>query len=135
MATTVMQRAGAKKKQGGLQRPVRANGLQMELRRFATSRPHGWNHDDWMALLTQLRSEGHDVEDAECVGNALERERLAVVLSGVPGLGPRRIDAIVNRFTTIWRLSQAEVTDLVALRTIPRSLAERTLDTVRQRQF
>jgi hypothetical protein len=125
MAKTTTKNAASDRGESG--------SLRAELRGFAASRPQGWNHDDWTALLTALSNRGHDVDDPERIGEALERERLASVLADVPGMGPRRIDALVTRFATLWRLSQADVAELVALRTIPRALAERTLDTVRQR--
>jgi excinuclease ABC subunit C len=58
-----------------------------------------------------------------------------VVLEEVQGMGPRRIDSVVNRFGSVWHLSQASVDDVCSLPNLPRSLAERVLQTVRQQRF
>jgi hypothetical protein len=109
--------------------------LHAELRTFAASRPYGWTHGEWVELLSHLEAKGLDAGDPERIGRALERERLAIVLAEVAGMGPRRIDAVLERFETVWRLREASVDDIAALPNIPRALAERTLHTVRQKQF
>jgi hypothetical protein len=109
--------------------------LRIDLRKFVTSRPHGWNHDDWVALLAQLEARGYVIEQPERIGNELERERLRLVLASVAGMGPRRINAVVEHFATLWQLCQASVDDVAALPNIPRELAERALQTVRQQAF
>jgi hypothetical protein len=109
--------------------------LQAHLRAFASGRPQGWGHDDWLAFLDHLRERGHDTENAQEIGEALERERLAVVLEEVRGMGPRRVDSVVNRFGSLWHLSQASVDDVASLPSIPRPLAEQVLAHARQRRF
>jgi hypothetical protein len=112
-----------------------ASDLHMELRTFAAGRPYGWNHDEWVGLLSHLEAKGHDMGDPERIGHALERERLAIVLAEVAGMGSRRIEAMLTRFETVWRLREASVEDIAVLPNIPRALAERTLETVRRKQF
>ncbi|HEX5727125.1 MAG TPA: helix-hairpin-helix domain-containing protein [Longimicrobiaceae bacterium] len=117
-------------KQPAKRRTVRRSGarkpdLREDLRAFAAGRPEGWSHDDWLAFVNHLRERGHDVSDPDAVGRSLERERLAAVLEAVPGLGPRRIEALVSRFDTLWSLRQAHVDDIARVPGIPRALAER----------
>lgn len=103
------------------------------LRAFIETHPGGWNHDDWLALLSDLEVNGVDVRDRDEVGVALEKERLSWELRrrAVPGLGPKRIEAVVGRFGTFWSLRQAGPEDLAAIRTIPPALAERLVEAVR----
>src|SRR5687768_8777808 len=91
-------KAGAKKPaaKAGAPAPARKRAgaaapadLKSELRLFASARPGGWDHDDWMTFLDQLSSRGHDTSDPSDIGRQLERERLAVVLGQVRGLGPK----------------------------------------------
>jgi hypothetical protein len=112
-----------------------ALNLKADLRAFAAGRPEGWGHDDWLAFLEHLAQRGHDTESAAEIGEALERERLAVVLEVVQGMGPRRVDSVVNRFGSVWHLSQASVEDVCSLPSMPRSLAERVLETARQQRI
>jgi hypothetical protein len=112
-----------------------ALNLKADLRAFAAGRPEGWGHDDWLAFLEHLAQRGHDTESADEIGEALERERLAVVLEQVQGMGPRRVDSVVNRFGSVWHLSQASVEDVCSLPSMPRSLAERVLESVRQQRI
>lgn len=105
--------------------------LRLDLRAFAQARPAGWGHDDWLSFLDVLRERGHDTSDPESIGLQLERERLAVVLAEVQGLGPKRVEALVTRFDTLWSLRQASVDDVAAVQGIPRSLAERIVEHVR----
>jgi hypothetical protein len=109
--------------------------LQADLRAFAAGRPEGWSHEDWLAFLEHLGTRGHDTADADRIGQALERERLAVVLEEVQGMGPRRVDSVVNRFETLWKLSQASADDVASLPNVPRALAERVLEKVRQHRL
>jgi hypothetical protein len=109
--------------------------LQADLRAFAAGRPEGWSHEDWLAFLDHLKERGHETGNPEALGDALERERLAVILEEVPGMGPRRVDSVVNRFGALWHLSQASVEDVSSLPSIPRALAERVLEHARQRRF
>jgi hypothetical protein len=108
-----------------------ADRLRADLREFAAARPSGWAHDDWLAFLEALKERGHDTSEPERIGLELERERLAVVLSGIPGIGPRRAESLVARFDTLWSLRRAGVDDVAGAADIPRSLAERVVQAVR----
>lgn len=99
--------------------------ITSELRDFAAARPQGWNHEDWQTFLGFLGERGHDTSNADAIGLALERERLALALSQVEGVGPRRLQALVDRFVTIWSLRNAEVEEIAATAKIRRDLAER----------
>jgi excinuclease ABC subunit C len=103
----------------------RESNLRADLREFASARPGGWNHDDWVGFLDHLRGRGHDVSDSDSVGVSLERERLAVHLEQIPGMGPRRVDALVNRYHTLYSLSHAGVDELAEVPGMNRALAER----------
>jgi hypothetical protein len=108
-----------------------ADRLRSDLREFASARPSGWEHDDWLAFLEALKERGHDTSEPERIGLELERERLAVVLSAIPGIGPRRADALVARFDTLWSMRRAGVDEVAGAAGIPRSLAERVVEVVR----
>lgn len=107
--------------------------LAADLRAFAVARPAGWGHDDWLSFLAHLGEQGHDVSDAEGIGARLERERLGVVLGTVPGLGPKRVDALVERFHNLWTLRQAGAGDVAAVAGMTRPLAERLVEDLRTR--
>jgi hypothetical protein len=107
--------------------------LRDDLREFASARPSGWGHDDWLAFLDTLKERGHDTSDAEGIGRQLERERLATVLSSVPGLGPKRVEALVERFETLWSARHAGVEEVASVPGIPRALAERVAEALRER--
>jgi len=99
--------------------------LRADLRAFASGRPQGWDHKDWLAFLEHLRERGHETSDAEAIGKALERERLAVVLETVQGMGPRRVDSLVERFQTLWSLRHASVDAIASTAGMNLSLAEK----------
>lgn len=99
--------------------------LRADLRAFASGRPQGWDHKDWLAFLEHLRERGHETSDAEAIGKALERERLAVVLETVQGMGPRRVDSLVERFQTLWSLRHASVDQIATTPGMNLSLAEK----------
>lgn len=107
--------------------------METHLRAFIEAHPDGWGHDDWLALLSELDGEGYDVGDPDAIGRELERERLAWELrrKKVPGLGPKRIDAIANRFGTLWSLRHAETEDIAEIKTIHGKLAEKVRAAVR----
>jgi hypothetical protein len=107
--------------------------LQADLRAFAQARPSGWNHDDWVAFLSDLASRGHDVSDAERIGSRLEQERLAVVLGSVQGLGPKRVQSLVDRFHTLWSIRAAGADELAGVAGMTRPLAERVAEELRTR--
>ncbi len=100
--------------------------MQEQLRAFVERHPDGWNHEDWLGLLAELRQAGTATADEEAIGTELERVRLESVLEtrSVKGLGPKRKEALVARFPTLWDLRQASVDDLAGVPAIPRSLAQ-----------
>lgn len=107
--------------------------LQADLRAFAIARPSGWNHEDWMAFLGHLSEKGHDVSDQQTIGARLERERLAVALEGIEGLGPKRVHALVERFQTLWSMRHAQSADVATVAGMTRPLAERVVQQLRER--
>jgi hypothetical protein len=106
--------------------------LQADLRAFAIARPGGWNHEDWLGFLDSLRQKGHDLAAPEEIGSRLERERLGVVLSGIQGIGPKRVDALVNRFHTLYGARHASVEEFAGAG-LPRADAERVLRELQER--
>ncbi|HEX8322215.1 hypothetical protein [Longimicrobium sp.] len=106
--------------------------LQADLRAFAIARPSGWNHEDWLGFLDSLRQKGHDLSAPEEIGSRLERERLGVVLSGIQGIGPKRVDALVNRFHTLYSARHASVEEFAGAG-LPRADAERVLRELQER--
>lgn len=107
--------------------------MEKKLRTFIEAHPDGWDHDAWLGLLSELDQAGYDVSDGEAVGRQLERERLAWELRrrNVRGLGPKRIDAVVERFGTLWRLRHARVEEIADIKTIHGKLAEKVREAVR----
>lgn len=103
--------------------------MNTQLRAFVEQHPEGWNHDDWLALLTDLQAAGADVSEPDSVGLRLERARLDWELDrrSLKGLGPKRREALVDRFGTLWSLKHASVEDVAALPSIPRAVAEEVL--------
>jgi hypothetical protein len=106
--------------------------LQADLRAFAIARPGGWNHEDWLAFLDSLRQKGHDLSSTEEIGSRLERERLGVVLSSIQGIGPKRVDALVNQFHTLYSARHASVEEFAGAG-LPRADAERVLRELQER--
>lgn len=105
--------------------------LQSDVRSFAAGHPHGWNHDEWLGLLEDLRGRGHSVEDHEAIGSLLERERLRLLLQKIRGIGARRIRAIAERYGNLWRLKEADPEEFAREASLPRSLAARVLESIR----
>lgn len=105
----------------------RTLNLRKELRDFASTRPHGWSHDDWLRFLDELRARGHDVNDRDEIGSQLERERLALALERVRGVGPQRVRAIVDRYGYLWRLKETSVEQLAREANVPRAVAEEVI--------
>jgi hypothetical protein len=98
--------------------------LTERLEAFIENHPDGWDHTEWLALLAELRQAGVDREPDE-IGWLLENERLAAALRGfgVRGLGPKRIDAVVQRFGSLWNLRQASPEAIADIDIIPSKLA------------
>lgn len=107
--------------------------LQADLRAFAIARPSGWNHEDWMAFLGHLGEKGHDVSDQQAIGARLERERLAVALEAIEGLGPKRVQSLVDRFQTLWSMRHAQSADIATVAGMTRPLSERVVQQMRER--
>ncbi len=107
--------------------------MEKHLRAFIEAHPHGWNHQEWLGLVAELERNGFDVSDTETIGRRLERERLAWELRrrSVPGLGPRRIDAVVDRFGSLSSLRHARPEEVAEIKTIPGKLAEQVVQAVR----
>lgn len=103
------------------------NGLREELRSFVAEHRDGWGHGHWESLLRRLEDRGFDTARPDAIGAVLERERVLVVLEeiGVPGLGPKRREAVADRFGSLWRLRHASVDELKELSALPKDLAQR----------
>lgn len=109
----------------GFERRKKGPDLREDLRAFITARPAGWGHDDWLAFVDHLRERGHDTSDPDGIGLALEGERLAAMLERVPGMGPRRIQSVVDRYHTAWSAHHADVDEIATLPLMNRALAEK----------
>lgn len=101
-----------------------------ELKRFVDGHPEGWSHDEWLGLLHQLSQSGINTEDEASIGLALEKERLNRVLGNleIKGLGPKRKEALVDRFRTLWGLMEASSEEIAQVPGIPRSMADQISD-------
>lgn len=108
------------------------NELDEALRAFVTEHPRGWNHAEWEGLLGHLSKSGVAARDPDAIGIALEQRRLAATLErlGVRGLGPKRRDAVVDRFARIWDLKHASVDEVAGLPSLTRQIAEDLLDAI-----
>ena len=123
-ASKSAQKSAPAKRAGGLD-------LRAEARGFVAGRPQGWNHDEWLGFLEDLRQRGHNVEDRDAIGSMLERERLGVVLERVEGISAQRVRSISERYGNVWRLKDATPEELARETKIPQPLAERILESVR----
>jgi hypothetical protein len=99
--------------------------LRQDLREFATARPQGWGHEDWLRFLEGLRDRGHNIEDREAIGIALERERLDLALSRFDELPEEGRSTLVERFQTLWSFRNADVDAISSIAGIPREVADR----------
>jgi len=104
--------------------------LLPQLRAFVQNHPHGWSHDEWLGLLYHLSEDGIDTRDEGHIGLALERERLLHTLGnlGIKGLGPKRREALADRFGSLWTLMEASPEEIAGVPGIQRSLAEQLAD-------
>lgn len=102
------------------------------LRAFVERHPEGWNHDEWLGLLSELERDGQSVNEPAAVGRRLEMARLEWELDrrAVPGIGPKRRAAIVDRFESLRSLQSASIDDVAEVPTISRALAEKVLGAV-----
>ena len=100
--------------------------VNQRLEAFVGDHPEGWDHEGWLALLSDLEQAGADVSDPDEIGRALERARLASTLRSkkVQGLGPKRIEAVVERFGTLWNLNHATADEIAEIPTVPAALAQ-----------
>lgn len=127
-AAAPKKRTAAKAADGASAKPASsssAKGRDGEVRRFARENVGGWNHGQWLDLLGRLRDGGHDTADEDSIGLSLERERLTAVLEDVEGLGPRKAQAIVKRFDTVYSLNHASDDELHGVSGITPELAQR----------
>lgn len=101
------------------------DALPLALAAFVEAHPDGWSHEEWLGLLHDLRQHGVS-GDPGAIGDALERAHLEATLKrlGVKGLGPKRIEAIVDQFGRLYEARQARAEDFAALPTVPKALAE-----------
>ena len=106
--------------------------MKNHLKEFVERHPDGWNHDDWLGLLSELQSDGTDVSQPEAVGVQLEKTRLRWMLDKhpVPGLGPKRRAALVDRFGTLGHLRSASVDDVADVPSINKSLAQKVVSAI-----
>lgn len=103
--------------------------MTARLEEFVAAHPEGWNHEEWLGLLADLEGAGMDVSEHEEVGVRLERLRLETDLKrrSVPGLGPKRCEALAKRFGSLWRLKSASVEEVARVPSMNRPLAEKVL--------
>lgn len=101
--------------------------MRDRLAAFAEAHPEGWSHDEWLGLLAELEREGHDVGDRDRVGLELEKERLRAEIRrrSIKGMGPKRTEAVVDRYQTLWNLRHASVADVASTPNLNRTLAEK----------
>jgi hypothetical protein len=104
--------------------------IRDQLTAFVEDHPDGWDHAEWVGFLQALDQQGIDVSDPDDLGLKLENTRLSWELQrrAVPGLGPKRIDAVVGRFGTLWSLRQATPDEIAEIPTIHKGLAEKLSD-------
>ena len=106
--------------------------MREHLRTFVERHAEGWNHDDWLGLLAELEGAGANVSDPSRVGDELEKVRLAYELErrSVPGLGPKRRAALIDRYGSFWRLRGASVDEVAEIPTINKALAEKVIQAI-----
>lgn len=106
--------------------------MTKQLRAFVEAHPDGWNHDEWLSLLQDLGEAGEDVSQPDDLGLELERTRLVWELKrrSVPGLGPKRSEALAERFGSFWQLKDASVEDVAEVPSINRNLAEKVVSAI-----
>ena len=109
-----------------------APDLRKDLRDFAGARPDGWGHEDWLKFLEDLQARGHNINDRDAIGSMLERERLALALERIPGVGPQRVRSIADRYGYLWRLRETDADQLSREANVPKNVAEKVLDALRR---
>jgi len=103
--------------------------LETAITEFVGAHPNGWSHWEWEQFLASLSARKVKVSNADEVGALLEAERLRRALqgAGVAGLGPRRVEALVQRFGSVANLRSAGPDQLGAIPTVPRRMLEETV--------
>lgn len=111
------------------------DALDARLKDFVEGHIHGWGHDDWHTLVTELAEAGHHVSDTRDLGLRLERAHILATLErlAVPGVGAKRRERVADSFASLWHLRQASVEQLTALPTFHRALAEALHDGLARR--
>ena len=106
--------------------------LEKELRGFVREHSSGWSHEDWNGLMGHLSATGFDVSDADSIGLHLERVRLYEELEsrGIQGLGPKRRQALADRFGTWWELQHASEEEIAATPSLTKALAGRVRESL-----
>jgi len=106
------------------------NGFRQQLRTFVQAHPGGWNHHDWLALLAELTDAGMDTSDPDRIGAELEHERILAVLEtvDVKGLGPKRREALADRFGRLMDLRGASPDEISELPSFHQGLAKAVHD-------
>jgi len=106
--------------------------MQDRLKTFVERHPEGWNHDEWLGLLSELEREGQNVPEPAAVGRQLEMIRLERELDrrAVPGIGPKRRAALIDRFGSFGGLRTASIDDVAQVPSINKSLAEKVVSAV-----
>ena len=101
------------------------NGFRDQLRTFVQAHPGGWNHHDWLELLAELTDAGLDTSDPDRIGAELEHERILTVLEtvDVKGLGPKRREALADRFGRLHDLRDASAEEIAELPSFHQGLA------------
>ena len=106
--------------------------MQDRLKTFVERHPEGWNHEEWLGLLSELQREGQDVPEPATVGRELEMIRLEAELErrAVRGIGPKRRAALVDRFGSFGGLRMASIEDVAQVPSITKTLAEKVVRAV-----
>jgi hypothetical protein len=106
------------------------NGFSREVRAFVHAHRDGWNHNEWLGFIDHLRVLGCESPDLDQVGLTLEKERIRALLSnsGIRGLGPKRIEAIAEEFSSWNQLLEADPSDLSSRTGVPFGIAREVLE-------
>jgi hypothetical protein len=124
-STAAREGTGAARKSASAGRGAKQPDLRKDLREFASARPQGWDHDDWLAFLENLQTRGHNISDREAIGVALEKERLHIALGGLKGIGPQKRQSLVDYYGNLWQLRHADVDEIARVGNLQRKDAER----------
>lgn len=142
--TTAAKTGGTASKSGAAKKTAGAGGgargasksrgpeLRRDLRDFASGRPEGWSHEDWLGFLDHLQQRGHNINDRDQIGAMLERERLSIALERVEGLDAQQVDSIADRYGYLWRLRNADADEIAREANVPHDVAHRVVEAVRR---